>query len=74
MAVILWLEALDTPKRGSVTDLPPLLRAYFSLGGKVSDHASIDADLGTTLLFTGVNVAQVPQKRAQRLLAILAAH
>jgi hypothetical protein len=26
------------------------------------------------LLFTGVNVAQVPQKRAQRLRAILAAH
>jgi hypothetical protein len=43
------------------------LRAYFSLGGKVSDHAVIDADFGTKLLFTGVNVAQVPQKRAQRL-------
>jgi len=45
-----------------------------SLGGKVSDHAVCDADLGTTLLSTGVNVAQVPQKRAQRLRAILAAH
>jgi len=59
---------------GMVTDLPPLLRAYLGLGGKVSDHAAIDPDLGTTVLFTGVNVAQVPQKRAQRLRAILAAH
>ena len=57
-----------------VTDLPPLLRAYLGLGGKVSDQAAIDPDLGTTVLFTGVNVAQVPQKRAQRLRAILAAH
>jgi putative hemolysin len=54
--------------------LPPLLRAYLGLGGKVSDHAIIDPDLGTTLLFTGLNVAQVPQKRAQRLRAIFAAH
>jgi putative hemolysin len=68
------VEALDSPEHGHVTDLPPLLRAYLSLGGKVSDHAVCDADLGTTLLFTGVNVAQVPQKRAQRLRAILAAH
>ena len=68
------VEALDSPEHGHVTDLPPLLRAYLSLRGKVSDQAVCDADLGTTLLFTGVNVAQVPQKRAQRLRAILAAH
>jgi len=57
-----------------VTDLPPLLWAYLALGGQVSDHAAIDPDLGTTLLFTGVGVAHVPQKRAQRLRAILSAH
>tara|TARA_B100000497_G_scaffold22271_1_gene26210 strand:- start:714 stop:923 length:210 start_codon:yes stop_codon:yes gene_type:complete len=68
------VEALNSPKHGHVTDLPPMLRAYLSLGGKVSDHAVCDADLRTTLLFTGVNVAQVPQKRAQRLRAIFAAH
>ena len=66
--------ALDDHHNDRVTDLPPLLRAYLALGGKVSDHAAIDPDLGTTLLFTGVDVAQVPQKRAQRLRAILAAH
>ena len=67
-------QALDDHHDDRVTDLPPLLRAYLALGGKVSDHAAIDPDLGTTLLFTGVDVAQVPQKRAQRLRAILAAH
>ena len=68
------VRALEDHKEGMVTDLPPLLRAYLGLGGKVSDHAAVDPDLGTTVLFTGVNVAQVPQKRAQRLRAILAAH
>ena len=68
------VRALENHKEGMVNDLPPLLRAYLGLGGKVSDHAAIDPDLGTTVLFTGVNVAQVPQKRAQRLRAILAAH
>lgn len=67
-------QALGDHQDDRVTDLPPLLRAYLALGGKVSDHAAIDPDLGTTLLFTGVDVAQVPQKRAQRLRAILAAH
>ena len=69
-----FAQALDDHHDDRVTDLPPLLRAYLALGGKVSDHAAIDPDLGTTLLFTGVDVAQVPQKRAQRLRAILAAH
>ncbi len=67
-------QALDDHHDDRVTDLPPLLRAFLALGGKISDHAATDPDLGTTLLFTGVNVAQVPQKRAQRLRAILAAH
>ena len=67
-------QAFDDHHDDRVTDLPPLLRAYLALGGKVSDHAAIDPDLGTTLLFTGVDVAQVPRKRAQRLRPILAAH
>jgi hypothetical protein len=67
-------QALEDHKDGGAPNLPPLLRAYLGLGGKVSDHAVIDPDLGTTLLFTGLNVAQVPQKRAQRLRAIFAAH
>lgn len=67
-------QALDDHYDDRVTDLPPLLREFLALGAKIRDHAAIDPDLGTTLLFTGVDVAQVPQKRAQRLRAILAAH
>ena len=34
-------QALDDHHNDRVTDLPPLLRAYLALGGKVSDHAAI---------------------------------
>ena len=60
-------QAFEDHMDGGAPNLPPLLRAYLGLGGKVSDHAVINPDLGTTLLFTGLNVAHVPQKRAQRL-------
>ncbi len=43
--------------------LPPLLRAYLSLGGWVSDHAVIDRDLGTCHVFTCVEVAALPPAR-----------
>ena len=32
--------------------LPPLLKFYLRLGGKVSDHAVIDRDLDTLHVFT----------------------
>ena len=67
-------QALDDYQNGMVTDLAPLFWSYLALGGKVSDHEAIDPDLVTTLLFTGMGVAQVPQKRAQCLRAILSAH
>ena len=35
--------------------LPPLLRFYLSLGGRVSDHAVIDKDLDTLHVFTYVD-------------------
>lgn len=36
--------------------MPPLLRTYLSLGGRVSDHAVVDADLGTMHVFTGLEL------------------
>ena len=57
-------QALGDHQDYKVTDLPPLLRAYLALGGKVSDHAAIDPDLGTTLLFTGVDVAPSSTKKS----------
>ena len=36
--------------------LPPLLKFYLSLGGKISDHAVIDRDLDTLHVFTYVDL------------------
>ena len=39
--------------------LPPLLRFYLRLGGRVSDHAVIDRDLDTLHVFTYVNLKNI---------------
>ena len=44
--------------------MPPLLRSYLLMGGWVSDHAVIDAELNTLHVFTGVEVARVPEAGA----------
>jgi putative hemolysin len=47
--------------------MPPLLRTYLAMGGWVSDHAVIDNDLNTLHVFTGVEIARVPDARARLL-------
>ncbi len=47
--------------------MPPLLRSYLRLGGRVGDHAVIDRDLGTLHVFTGLEIAAIPPQRAARL-------
>ena len=47
--------------------LPALLRSYLAMGGRVSDHAVIDHDLGTFHLFTGLDIAAIPPARANAL-------
>ena len=47
--------------------LPPLLRSYLAMGGRVSDHAVIDRDLGTYHLFIGLDIAAIPPARAAAL-------
>ena len=42
--------------RKSRSFLPPLLKFYLSLGGRVSDHAVIDKDLDTLHIFTYVDL------------------
>lgn len=51
------------PRRGMLR-MPPLLRGYLSLGGRVSDHAVIDEDLDTLHVFTGVEIGRVPDRIA----------
>lgn len=45
--------------------MPPLLRSYLLMGGWVSDHAVIDAELDTLHVFTGVEIARMPESRAR---------
>lgn len=47
------------------TQMPALLRSYLSMGGRVSDHAVIDPDLGTVHVFTGLEVSAIPPARAR---------
>ncbi len=47
--------------------MPPLLRTYLVMGGWVSDHAVIDNDLNTLHVFTGVEIARVPEARVRLL-------
>lgn len=67
----------DAALRGRVPDMqqglrtmPALLRSYLAMGGWVSDHAVIDRDLDTLHVFTGVEIAAVPQARARLLRAL----
>jgi len=52
--------------------MPPLLKTYLMMGGWVSDHAVVDAKMGTLHVFTGVEIAAIPASR-KRLLRATAA-
>lgn len=57
------------PKR-ALSGMPPLLRTYLMMGGWVSDHAVLDADLNTLHVFTGLEIRAIPPTRARLLRAI----
>ena len=50
--------------------MPPLLRTYLMMGGWVSDHAVLDADLNTLHVFTGLEIRAIPAARARLLRAM----
>jgi putative hemolysin len=50
--------------------MPPLLKTYLMMGGWVSDHAVVDAQMNTLHVFTGVEIGSIPPAR-QRLLRAL---
>lgn len=49
--------------------MPPLLRSYLVLGGWVSDHAVVDADMNTLHVFTGLEIRTIPDARKRLLRA-----
>ncbi|PWJ13335.1 GNAT family N-acyltransferase [Jannaschia seohaensis] len=71
-----WAPARRAPETwpltGATGPLPPLMRAYLSLGAVVSDHAVVDRDLGTVHVFTALPIAAIPPGRARLLTGMLA--
>ncbi len=79
-----WLPRVKAPKvfkfadrlRGkadvkkALKHMPPLLRTYLMMGGWVSDHAVIDSHMKTLHVFTGVEVAAIPDARKKLLRAV----
>ncbi len=55
--------------RAAMAEMPPLLRSYLAMGGWVSDHAVVDAQLGTLHVFTGLEIRAIPPARARLLRA-----
>lgn len=79
-----WLPRVKAPEvfpfsrlrgadaRRAHAGMPPLLRSYLLMGAWVSDHAVVDRDLGTLHVFTGLEIAAIPEAR-RRLLRLAAA-
>ena len=65
------LRRLTPDPRRAQAELPPLLRTYLVMGGWVSDHAVVDEQMDTLHVFTGLEIAAIPQAR-QRLLRAVA--
>lgn len=55
-------------KRAQLT-MPPLLRSYLLMGGWVSDHAVVDRQMNTLHVFTGLEIAAIPEARKRLLRA-----
>jgi putative hemolysin len=51
--------------------MPPLLRTYLMMGGWVSDHAVVDRQMNTLHVFTGVEIAAIPDARKRLLRAVV---
>lgn len=64
------LRARRADPKAAARMMPPLLRTYLLMGGWVSDHAVVDAEMGTLHVFTGVEVGKVPAGRARLLRAL----
>ena len=50
--------------------MPPLLKTYLMMGGWVSDHAVVDAQMNTLHVFTGVEIRSIPPARKRLLRAL----
>jgi L-ornithine Nalpha-acyltransferase len=60
-------EGHEPDLRRALSGIPPLLRAYLMMGGRVSDHAVVDRGLNTLHVFTGLEINAIPPARARLL-------
>ena len=51
--------------------MPPLLRTYLLMGGRVSDHAVVDREMETLHVFTGLEIGAIPEARKRLLRALV---
>lgn len=57
--------------KAALRSMPPLLRSYLAMGGWVSDHAVVDHEMDTLHVFTGVEIAAIPPRRAKALRSLM---
>lgn len=57
-------------RKRAMSRMPPLLRTYLAMGGWVSDHAVVDAQMNTLHVFTGLEIRAIPPARARALRAV----
>lgn len=71
-AETLDLAALPPPldRAAALRGVPPLLRTYLAMGGRVGRHAVVDRELATIHVLTLVETAAVPPARARALRAL----
>ena len=68
--VVRFADAGTPELKPALAQMPPLLRSYLTMGGRVSDHAVIDRDLGTLHVFTGLEIAAMRPERLRALRAL----
>lgn len=56
--------------KAAMLRMPPLLKTYLTMGGWVSDHAVVDAQMNTLHVFTGVEIAAIPPARKRLLRSV----
>ena len=56
---------------GGLRKMPPLLRSYLLMGGRVSDHAVVDHAMNTLHVFTGLEISAIPESRKKLLRALV---
>ncbi len=75
-----WMPGIKAPEVVSLSGprpdlrraselMPPLLRTYLLMGGWVSDHAVVDRAMNTLHVFTGLEIAAIPEARKRLLRA-----